>query len=350
MVNNKESEIVLRRHLNDKYYTLFNKKTGFFIRCEFAGASEPFWARSGPELIDISICSWCDKECSFCYRNANTSGTFMSIKDFRDIIKQSNEMGVYQVALGGGNPNQHPKFIDLLKICREEFGIVPSYTTNGRGMTKEIINATKKYCGSVAISFYEPYSEFKDNISKLLDNNIKTNIHFLLTNKSINTAIELLKDTPKYFKNVNAIIFLNYKPVGKRNDKDLLLNNSSKLKQFFEIISLKKFPFKIGFDSCSISGIVKHLDINSQYIEPCEAARFSMFISEDMKMYPCSFMIDEIEGVDIRNKNIKEIWTNNEVFNRIRERIKHNPCEQKCEYFKECMGGCPVFDDIILCK
>ena len=34
----------------------------------------------------------------------------MSIADFTAVIRQAKAMGVFQVALGGGNPNQHPQF------------------------------------------------------------------------------------------------------------------------------------------------------------------------------------------------------------------------------------------------
>lgn len=350
MLNKVNSKIIVRRYPEEKYYTMFNKETGFFIRSEYDGIDEPFWAKSGPELIDISICNWCDKQCDFCYRNANVSGKFININDFENIIRQASEMGVYQVALGGGNPNQHPHFVELLRITRDKYGIVPSYTTNGRGLTNEILGATKRYCGAVAISMYTPKEEFEENLKKLIKSNIKTNIHFLLTNKSIDDAINILMNPPKYIKDINAMIFLNYKPVGKNSDDSLLLHKNKSIEQFFELISANDIPFKIGFDSCSVSGIVKYMNINSKFIEPCEAGRFSMFISEDMKMYPCSFMIDRMQGIDIKKNSIKEVWNNNKNFVRIRGKIKYNECKDKCESFKYCMGGCPEFNDIKLCK
>lgn len=33
-------------------------------------------------------------------------------------------------------------------------------------------------------------------------------------------------------------------------------------------------------------------DVKPVFLESCEAARFSAFISEDMIMYPCSFMVN----------------------------------------------------------
>lgn len=58
----------------------------------------------------------------------------MSISDYKSVIDQAAEMGTFQVALGGGNPNQHPDFIEMLEYTRSK-GIVPNYTTNGLGLS-----------------------------------------------------------------------------------------------------------------------------------------------------------------------------------------------------------------------
>ena len=57
----------------------------------------------------------------------------MSIDDICTIVEQAKNAGVLQIALGGGNPNQHPQFVEILRLIREA-GIVPSYTSNGEGL------------------------------------------------------------------------------------------------------------------------------------------------------------------------------------------------------------------------
>ena len=67
----------------------------------------------------------------------------MSIRDYDQIMNQVKNLPVNQVALGGGNPNQHPDFCEILRSTREEYGIVPSYTTNGRGLTQDVIESSR---------------------------------------------------------------------------------------------------------------------------------------------------------------------------------------------------------------
>lgn len=339
--------LIFNQYPNQDYKTIFNQKTGLLIRLENKNSVEPFWCEHGPELIDNSITNWCDRECGFCYKASDRTGYHMEISDYRKIINQAAQMKVLQVALGGGNPNQHPGFCDILRLTREEFNIVPSYTTNGRGINTEVLIASKKYCGAVAVSAYEPFEETLIAARKLIDQGIRTNLHFLLTSETISTAIQWLKDPPYTLSRINAIIFLNYKPVGRNPNPGLLLRNSKDVPTFFRLAQ-EKYPFKIGFDSCSISGITRFMNVSSIFVERCEASRFSMYISEDMKMYPCSFMVNKIEGVPVTEENISATWRSHVSFTRIRELLRTNNCP-KCSVYDTCFGGCPVFKEINIC-
>ena len=45
---------------------------------------------------------------------------------------------------------------------------------------------------------------------------------------------------------------------------------------------------KIGFDSCSVSGIVEYMNVNKIFMESCEAARFSAAVNKQVTQ-----MVDE---------------------------------------------------------
>lgn len=340
---------ILRHYIREHYRVLFDRESGLFIRFEEEGYPEPFWSQHGPELLDISITNWCDRCCSFCYRKSNLEGAHMALEDYELIMQQAQEIGVLQVALGGGNPNQHPDFIKILSLTRQKYDIVPSYTTNGRGLSKEVLEASKENCGAVALSAYEPYDEFRRALDLLLRYTIKTNVHFLVTNKTIDRAITWLQNVPHYLNAVNAVIFLNYKPMGREQNYSLLLNRSHNLRGFFKLASAKEYPFKIGFDSCSISGIVKYMDVNPMFYEACEAARFSAFVSENLTMLPCSFMCDCKQQPALRDARMVDIWQNSTLFRGMRNKLAHNNCKS-CEYTSSCLGGCPLTPDINLCQ
>lgn len=340
-----DGKLIVREHPQQHYRTVFNQKTGFFVRKEVSGNPEPTWSADGPELIDLSITNYCGRGCKFCYRDTETtSPIFLKLNDIEEIASQAQDCGTMQFALGGGNPNQHPQFTEILKIIRK-YDIVPSYTSNGDGLSKEILTATADFCGAMAISVYPPYDEnrYENILNQIKSYGITVNLHAIIRKETLNMWEKWLVEPPSFFKYVNAIIFLNYKPLKTVNESV----DVEKARDFFKIVNQCN-SVKIGFDSCSLSGIVQWMDTPSYLLEPCEAARFSAFISEDMKMYPCSFMVSKDYCGDLRKEKIIDIWKENCFFKRFREDARPNRCKG-CDKYNICKGGCRLFEEINFC-
>jgi radical SAM protein with 4Fe4S-binding SPASM domain len=272
----------------------------------------------------------------------------MGVASYRRLLREAAAIGVLQVALGGGNPNQHPHFPELLKIAHKGFGIVPSYTTNGRGLVKPIIQASLQYCGAVAVSAHEPYVDLAPAVRILVDSGIRTNVHFVLDSRSVATAVAWLKEPPRELDGINALIFLNYKPVGRNPDNTHLLRSSPQVGDFFQLACSGKHPFRVGFDSCLVSGLASYTPVDPIYFDACEAARFSMFVSEDCLAFPCSFMTSGFRGVPVKQGHLQQIWQRSALFTRIREKLLGPNCTG-CSRSNVCMGGCPVFRGINIC-
>ena len=134
----------------------------------------------------------------------------MSSADFETIMRQS-EGNLFQVALGGaGDPDTHEEFEKILMLTRK-YGAVPNFTTSGITFTREKAKLCKKYCGAVAVS--EHFAEYTQNALKLLlDEGVRTSLHYVLSGRTIDTAIQRLGDG-SFPKGIYALIFLLYKPV-----------------------------------------------------------------------------------------------------------------------------------------
>jgi radical SAM protein with 4Fe4S-binding SPASM domain len=148
---------------------------------------------------------------------------------------------------------------------------------------------------------------------------------------------------------VNAIVFLNYKPVGRFPSQSLLLRNSNNLQHFFELATKGAHPFKVGFDSCMFSGLVRYSDIPPVSYEACDAGRFSMFISEHGQMYPCSFTVEAgFKGARFTGGNISDYWRYDSEMMGVRRKLENSVCDA-CRASKQCYGGCPAFPSVNLC-
>jgi radical SAM protein with 4Fe4S-binding SPASM domain len=346
--------------IDDKKYNFksaFDTQTGAYVRTGILDENgedtgvDPFMA-SYPHLIDVGIMGHCihgktglcAKAGIGCYQ----SGMFveqpnMTVEDFRWIAEQSRGR-CNQFALGGrGDPDQHEDFEKILKICRENI-LVPNFTTSGYGMTPEIARLCKQYCGAVAVSWYRSEYTLKA-IQMLLDAGVKTNIHYVLGNNSIDEAIERLKNND-FPKGINAVIFLLHKPAGQGTRANMLSPSDPRVAEFFAEID-KHHAFKIGMDSCNVPGAINFCkSIEPMSLDTCEGGRYSCYIGADMTMVPCSFDQEKLYQVSLRDMTIDEAW-NSEAFERFRDKMR-GACNG-CPKYELCMGGCPLMPEIVFC-
>lgn len=290
----------------------------------------------------------CAKSGVQCYQNGlKIHKPNMSLENFKKIVNECKGK-TFQFALGGrGDPDQHENFREILEYCRE-CNIVPNFTSSGLGFNEEIVKLCKEYCGAVAISWYRHKHTYKA-IQMLIDAEVKTNIHYVLGNNSIDEAIERLKNND-FPKGINAIVFLLHKPIGQGQENNVLKISDPKVQEFFNIIDNNKFDFSVGFDSCSVAGILNFCkNINPMSIDTCEGGRYSMYISADMVAYPCSFdNQDKVYAYQMdENHGVINAW-NSEQFERFRSHLR-NSCPN-CSKRNECMGGCPLRKNIVLCN
>jgi radical SAM protein with 4Fe4S-binding SPASM domain len=179
---------------------------------------------------------------------------------------------------------------------------------------------------------------------------VTVHVHFILNAVSVDTAIQWLKCLPSFLSGAKAIIFLNYKPVGRHPNHDLLLNRSGRLEEFFELATGPDLPIRVGFDTCTITGLARLGNADKISLEGCDAGRFSLFVSERMEVYPCSFMVETgLPGVPLRGTSMLDIWQTHPAFSGFRAAHQKGGCAE-CVTRGECLSGCPLFPEMNLCE
>lgn len=341
------------------FMSIFYPETGFYIRTGVIKDGkdtgvDPFMT-SYPELIDVGVMGHCIHGSSGlcyksgvqCYQNGlKTKHPNMTLENFKRIVDECKGK-TFQLALGGrGDVDQHENFEEILRYCREN-DIVPNFTSSGLGFTDEIVKLCKELCGAVAISWYRQEHTYRA-IKMLLDAGVKTNIHYVLGDNSIDEAIQRLENID-FPRGINAVIFLLHKPVGLGQESNMLRPDDPRVKRFFELVDTKTYSFKIGFDSCTVPALLNYTsNLNHNTFDTCEGGRWSAYITSDMKMLPCSFDNQDLRwAYDISNDTIQNAWKS-EQFEDFRNHFR-NSCG-KCRHREECMGGCPIRRQIVLCE
>jgi organic radical activating enzyme len=208
------------RIFKDKNYKgiYFNGKT---IRLALDN-KKPIKELDYPEFYDLKITGHCKGKCKFCYQDSTEKGmhydVIPKIKSFFGKLTENQKP--LQISIGGGEPTSHPDFIEILK-CLYEMEITPNYTTNGMHLTKEIIDATKKYCGGVAISTH-PHLEKYWMRAVVKFYQTKINLHHIISDKeSIDSFLSIWE---RYHRIVDYIVLLPYIAQGRADKKEIDYN------------------------------------------------------------------------------------------------------------------------------
>ena len=340
------------------FLSLFDEKNGNYIRTGIIKngkdtGEDPFMA-SFPELLDVGIMGHCThgkiglciKSGVECYQDGlHSNSPNMAVEDFSNIAAQCSGK-TFQFALGGcGDPDQHEYFSEILEICRSN-KIVPNFTTSGLGINKDLASLCKKYCGAVAVSWYRSEYTLRA-IEILIQAGVKTNIHYVLQNDTIAEALTRLKEK-NFPAKINAIIFLLHKPVGLGSVKKMIQRNNKIFQDFVQYVGSENFHYKIGFDSCTIPALLQNADnMALESLDTCEAARWSAYVTPDLKLLPCSFDNQNQKwAVNLREHSIQQAW-NSSVFEDFRKHFL-TACPD-CEKRKLCLGGWPILPQIVLC-
>jgi hypothetical protein len=193
----------------------------------------------------------------------------------------------FQIAFGGGNPNEHPEFCELMRVCHE-MGIMPNYTTNGMGLTDEVIKATWCFCGGVALSTHPHLDKiWKEGVDKCrfayLGGNLKVNLHIIVSDKE---SIQRMAAIYEEFKTrINYFVLLPQVAQGRATtgfeEEDFLFSTLR------TIGDLKQFAFGAKLYPALCRQKQQGTPLDVMLYEPEIMSKFIDF--KDMKVYPSSF-------------------------------------------------------------
>lgn len=336
---------MLSRTIGD-YHFLADKDTGMTFRWGKTLDDNPTFAPV-PELADISISNRCTKGCDYCYRSSIPDGALMTLEDYCGVLDSMNSLehgNVFQVALGGGEPLEHPDFFAIIDETVRR-GIVPNFTTNGRLLTADTFERLKGKVGAMAISIsrIEALSLYVDLLKNR--NGIRINLHYILSRNSVEQAIEIIKG--KYnelLSDVNAIVFLTYKPAGRGNDANVL-STGNMLKTFLNEMRTPRTACKIGFDACFVPMLLRNTQGLEDYVDFCEGGFFSVYVNEKKEVSPCSFSNGR-DSYSMNDYDFYDIWLNK--LQPYRER-QANLCRTICNAKSICRGACAYYPIITTC-
>lgn len=142
--------------------TTFNFFTGEKIRYNPTGENPEVYL-SVPELVDIKITDFCPYGCDYCYQDSTVDGIHGDTTAIFSMIDYMKDLGVFELAIGGGEPTLHPDFDGIIERCintnDKGMFIVPNFTTRNLSIFKKDIDYVANLLNSIggfAYSVDEP--------------------------------------------------------------------------------------------------------------------------------------------------------------------------------------------------
>lgn len=262
------------------------------------------------EFYDIALNTKCNAECSFCYVSATSKGeNYEGICETFDKWINSLPEDIYledkgytlthkpfQIACGStGEVTIHPDLPRFLNIVYHHH-IVPNYTTNGIVLsqdseyTDELLEATRRYVGGVAISVSNQLIRNKAEraIEKLiLEGNTNINLHHIISdNKSVDEFLHLYQ---KYNGDILYHVLLPLMPSG-RSTKSVSVESFNYLQDCIIKYDITNIAYGAHFYDFLLKGT------NHVWLYPPESLSKNVILKKDEVIFtPSSFNLTPIK-------------------------------------------------------
>lgn len=296
---------------------------------------------TAPESIHIDLTTVCPLKCPQCYKDASQINE-MTYEAFTDIIEQARKMGVFQIAIGGGEPLMVKELYKYVELVRSA-GMACTITTSGYGLTLDTVDKLEKAgINHIQVSLNGSTKEIHSCSRDGYEEGMKA--LKLLSGSSIDFGINWVArmDNIQDFNNIIALAWrlevdniniLRYKPSPTEDYNKIALT-----KEAYELLkdTVKNTrDINIMMDS-AFSKLICQL--NDGKVSPsncgCGAGRRFMIIDSFGRLKPCSHMSALSEEKDILNywRNSKDLL----ILRQGEENIK-GQC-QNCRYISTCRG------------
>lgn len=260
-----------------------------------------------PENIDIKICNKCDMGCPMCHENSTPDGECGDIMNlpFIDTLLPYSEL-----AIGGGNPLEHPELVNFLYKLRER-NIIPNITVNQTHFMKSL-DFIKELCDKqlvfgVGVSLVSPTDEFISAIKQFPNavihviNGIVTfeQLHMLYDNdlKILILGYKHIRRGDEYYKTASPLI--------KKNQDDMY-DLVSTLPEHFKVVSFDN----LAIEQLDVQSLMSVADWESFYMG--DDGSYTMYIdvvnrefaksSTSLTRYPLTDDIEEMFNI-VRSEN-----------------------------------------------
>jgi radical SAM protein with 4Fe4S-binding SPASM domain len=303
-------------------------------------------------------------KCSKCYvsfSNSRYKSRLMDVDRLRGIVDGLVEMGVFEIAILGGEPLSYYGLFEILEYV-SGLPITVTLSTNGVLLTREVAKRLSRVVDRIQVSLDGPdpsiaesikgegtFDRTLEGILHLVEEHVPVVVSYVMTTENcapseIAAYVRLVSGL-----GVNSVSFLQYYPSGDQPQPERILSLDDNVRIEKVVNSLRReypemsircetgFAFlanspspidSVAFDSCSGG---------------CDCGRRRVSIYPNGDVVPCDFLAQDNRFVvgNVFATSFSRIWYDSKELNNFRDRDGRNftPCD-RCSFRPLCNGGC----------
>ncbi|NIM77455.1 MAG: SPASM domain-containing protein [Candidatus Aminicenantes bacterium] len=319
---------------------------------------------SAPETVHWAVTYHCEAGCPHCYTRrfpvlTNELNTPLALK----LIEKVAQWGVFQLAIGGGEPFAREDLPDLVQYASAA-GLSVHITTGKYHLEPRLLESI---VGSVAAlniglpahilpdqrtgaGFRELIKKLQTTAALIQDAGVVPGVNLVLT-KSIIPQLELILEQLMNI-GISRVVLLRYKPPERIEQWNTENPTFQQMKQLHIKINdlLRQIPRLTIRVDCSMSFVQRHLPVSLAAklgIKGCVAADRILAIAPDGSVYPCSQLVHpRCYSGNLLDYEPQVLWDQARNLHqyrlfRTKKPFKHSKCGI-CRVNTAC-GGCRVF-------
>ncbi len=309
-----------------------------------------------PLEAHLQVTNRCDAGCQGCYTAATPSASReWGLERWKSAIDGLAEMGVFHVALGGGESADLPWLGELVEHCRKR-GLVPNLTTSGLSNLQRVVELAPRF-GQINVSMdglgqdyqavrgFDGFAQADDAIQQLRERTSKVGINVVVTTHNFDKLDEIFAYAAK--RKLNEVELLRFKPAGRGIQAFAKMTCSDEQHRAFlpkVLEGAKRHRLRVRVD-CSFMPMLAHHSPSTELLAQlavygCTGGDFLIGVKANGQISACSFAAVP-EGAPTLDA-LAPYWKKEGAFGAFRTwRDAAEPCKS-CEYHHLCRGGCKV--------
>ncbi|TMA25436.1 MAG: radical SAM protein [Deltaproteobacteria bacterium] len=319
---------------------------------ELGYPESPLWQQpegplSAPTEVHLVLSRRCAAGCRGCYVDATPQGAALSREEACRILDELAAMGVFHVALGGGEALELDHLFAVAEHARA-VGITPNLTTSGLGLDERTAERCKVF-GQINVSVdgvgdayraargFDGFPHAERALRLLRAVKREVGINCVVSRSSFEGIGEVARLVRRL--NLNELELLRFKPVGRgaRLDEELTPEQAKRLWPMARRLVFRH-RIRVKLD-CSFAPMVFWHKPSARAaaffgVQGCVAGDVLAAVQPEGQFTGCSFLSSGEDSFRLREK-----WPTAFAAIRGYVRTAPEPCAS-CEYLHLCRGGC----------